>query len=71
MSVCAEGPGMAVFVEVMVVSLPRPVNILILGSSLLIRNLDNFSSTFSCSQKVKASLKQYLNQLPFPCLTKA
>lgn len=59
MSVCAEGPGMAVFVEVMVVSLPRPVNILILRSSLLIRNLDNFS-TFSCSQKVKASLKQYI-----------
>lgn len=63
-------PTAGVFGEVMVVfpspvTAICPVNILILRRSLLIHKLDNFSSTFSCSQKVKPVTKTILKSASF------
>lgn len=44
---------------------PRPRNILILRRSLLILKLDNFSCTFSCSQKVKPFPKTIFKSASF------
>lgn len=58
----ALGPGS---VGVMAAFLPRPLNILILRRSLLILKLDNFSCTFSCSQKVKPFPKTIFKSASF------